>query len=110
MGHKTQRKGFQTWIVFFVLYCPLVDRGSQDNADAKRWCVGPVSHLVILFDDVLRCQTIVLQVSGQVEHVVGQLLLQVVVMLQDGLQLCGRLALIQRETSARRRLDGQDRS
>lgn len=70
-----------------------------------RWCVSSFSHLVVLFDDVLRCQAVVLQVFGQVEHVVGQLLLQVVVMLQDGFQLCSRLTLIQRETSASGRSD-----
>lgn len=60
------------------------------------------SHLVVLFDDVLRRQRVVLQVSGQVEHVLRQLLLQVVVVLQDRLQLCSRLTLIHRETSAHR--------
>lgn len=67
----------------------------------QRRCVSPLSHLVVLFDDVLRCQTVVLQVSSQVEHVVSELLLQVVVMLQDGFQLCSRLTFIQRETSAK---------
>jgi len=57
-------------------------------------------RLVVLFDDVLRCQSVVLQVSGQVEHVLGQFLLQVVVVLQDGVQLCSRLTLIQRQTSS----------
>lgn len=58
------------------------------------------SYLVVLFDDVLRCQSVVLQVSGQVEHVLSEFLLQVVVVLQDGLQLCSGLTLIQRKTSA----------
>lgn len=59
-------------------------------------------YLVVLFDDVLRCQCVVLQISGQVEHVFSQLLLLVVVVLQDGVQLCSRLTLIQRKTSAQR--------
>lgn len=73
--------------------------------DTTTWRVSPFTRLVVLFDDVLRGQTVVLQVSGQVEHVVGQLLLQVVVVLQDGLQLCSRLTLIQREASASGRSD-----
>lgn len=60
------------------------------------------SHLVVLFDDVLRRQRVVLQVSGQVQHVLRQLLLQVVLVLQDRLQLCSRLTLIHGETSAHR--------
>lgn len=60
------------------------------------------SHLVVLLDDVLRRQRVVLQVSGQVEHVLRQLLLQVVVVLQDRLQLCSRLTLIHGEASAHR--------
>lgn len=58
------------------------------------------SYLVVLFDDVLCSQSVVLQIMGQVEHVLGKLLLQVVVVLQDSLQLCSRLTLINRETSA----------
>lgn len=69
----------------------------SQNPDA---CKVLVCYLVVLFDDVLRCQSVVLQVSGQVEHVISQLLLQVVVVLQDGLQLCSRLTLVQRKTSA----------
>lgn len=66
----------------------------------------PSSYLVVLFDDVLRCQSVVLQIPGEVEHVLSKLLLQVVVMLHDGLELCSRLTLIQRKTSAR---DGRAR-
>lgn len=60
---------------------------------------GLTQSLVVLFDDVLCGQRVVLQVPGQVEHVIGQLLLQVVLVVQDGLQLGSRLALIQRKTS-----------
>lgn len=64
-------------------------------------CCGWLSwYLVVLFDDVLSRQRVVLQIAGQVEHVLGQLLLQVVVVLQDGLQLRGRLTLVQGQTSA----------
>lgn len=73
---------------------------SRQEAYKYTQYVNPSSHLVVLFDDVLRCQRVVLQISGQVEHVVGELLLQVVVMLQDGFQLCSRLTLVQRKTSA----------
>lgn len=61
----------------------------------------PTNHLVVLFDDALRRQRVVLQVSGQVEHVLCQLLLEVVVVLQDGVQLRGRLAFIERKSSGR---------
>lgn len=63
---------------------------------------APLSYLIVLFDDVLRRQRVVLEVAGQVEHVLGQLLLQVVVVLQDRLQLGGRLTLIQGNASAHR--------
>lgn len=59
-----------------------------------------LSYLVVLLDDVLCCQGVVLQIPGQVEHILRQFLLQVVVALQDGVQLCGRLTLVHRETSA----------
>lgn len=42
---------------------------------------GLAQSLVVLSDDVLCRHGVVLQISGQVEHVIRQLLLQVVVML-----------------------------
>lgn len=76
---------------------------SRQEAYKAHSVLNPSSHLVVLFDDVLRCQSVVLQISSQVEHVVGKLLLQVVVMLQDGFQFCSRLTLVQRKTSAHSR-------
>lgn len=67
------------------------------------WYLCWSSYLVVLFDDVLCSHRVVLQIPGQVQHVLRQLLLQVVVMLQDGVQLRGRLTLIQRKTPAPRR-------
>lgn len=60
---------------------------------------GVLAYLVVLFDDVLCSHGVVLQVSGQIQHVLGQFLLQVVVMLQDGVQLCCGLTLVQGKTS-----------
>lgn len=47
----------------------------------------PQTDLVVLLDDALCCQGVVLQITGQAQHVLRQLLLQTVVALQDGVQL-----------------------
>lgn len=89
-GHSQQRQ---------FLSC---DRNSIQVSKSYQLTFGQTVYLVVLLDDVLRSQSVVLQIAGQVKHVLRQLFLQVVVVLQDGVQLSSRLTLIQRKTSAQR--------
>jgi len=68
---------------------------------------SPAAHLVVLLDDVLGGHGVILQVAGQVQHVLGQLLLQAVVVLQHGVQLCRRLPLVQRQSPGEHRSDAR---